>query len=129
MKHLITLLSATVILFFASCDKQELPTPSNTTNTVSNISVTYKVYSVSGHFDVTCTTYTNGVSKVETHTFDRTNASMSFDAPKGSFLSIKAKNCIPAADEITAEIWVNGAIFQSASADAPGSSALAEGTY
>ncbi|HTL82832.1 MAG TPA: hypothetical protein VL651_14060 [Bacteroidia bacterium] len=131
MKNLITVLAVTTVLFLTSCDKQDLPTPSSTQPAapVSTIGVTYKISSVSGHFDVTALTYENGVQKEVVSTFDRTNATLTFDAPAGSMLSIKAKNCIPAADEITVEIWVNGVVFKTNSADAPGSYAIAEGQY
>lgn len=131
MKNLITVLSIITITFLTSCDKQELPTPASNpaTPAVSNIAVTYKVNSVSGHFSVTALTYENGVQKEITNTIDRTNADISFSAPAGSMLSIKAKNSIPAADQITVEIWVNGVVFKEASTDVPGSFALAEGQY
>ncbi|MBI3509125.1 MAG: hypothetical protein HY064_00560 [Bacteroidetes bacterium] len=131
MKNLAAVLFISFSFFLASCEKEELPTPATTgtTATTSTVSVEYRVSSVSGHFTATYSVMENGAMTEKTYNYDRTQNSITFNTAPGTNLSVKAHNSIPSGDEVEVEIWVNGALFKSGTADAPGAIAIAEGKY
>lgn len=111
-----------------SCQKEETPVVQNP-GTVSqrDISVSYHIYAASAKFNATII-YPNG-DQLETTTYTGTkmDQTISFDWKSGNKFSIEASNTTPSSDEIIVEILIDGILFKSGNANAPGAIAKAEG--
>lgn len=126
MKKILASLAIVSTVFFASCQKNEVP---GTTGSATPISVEYRVTSVSGHVTVDYLSPVNNQMSETKQTVDRTNFSVTFNSAAGTFLQLKAYNAIPSHDQVTVEIYVNGVLYQTGQTDTPGGVADAEGKY
>ncbi len=133
MKKIITLALILTSIAFVSCQKKtvEPAAPTSTANApVENaIKVQYRVSSASGHFNVEYTALEDGETKTFSKDVDKINFTYSFDWTTNKNLSIKASNITPSSKALLVEIYVNGVLFKSAEANAPGTIAIAEGVY
>lgn len=134
MKKLTTLLALILtVLSFSSCEKKSVqPEPSTTTTNITpqeSISVQYRVSSASGSFDVEFITVDDGEVKTNLVEVKKMSFTHSFTWTTKQKLSIKASNVSPSSKELLVEIYVDGVLFKSGSANAPGAVAVAEGTY
>ncbi|MBC7862341.1 MAG: hypothetical protein IAF38_05150 [Bacteroidia bacterium] len=131
MKKII-LCSIIAIALLTSCEKnddQPLSAPSSATTTVESINVEYKVHANSGSFSFEyIAPDAAGKPVTLTGTSNKMDQSFSFNYEKYKTLKIKAKNISSSSDEVTVEIYVNGSIIVSGSANAPGAWASAEGS-
>lgn len=129
MKRIFPFLLLFLSLAFVACEKQELPAP-NTNNTTVPVSVEYRITAVSGHMNIQYQAPdANGNMETKINTIDRTNFSFKFDMTPGKSLKVSASNAIPSGDEVHAAIYVNGQLFREGFANAPGTTAVAEGQY
>lgn len=134
MKNLFILSLSIVTLSMASCKKEEVKpvtTPSSTTTVVPatqrDITVKYVVYAVSGDFKMRALVPVNGKLTEEIYTINRLQQEVEFDFKSGNKFMVEAVNSTPSVDEVIVEIYVDGKLFKSASANAPGAIAHAEG--
>jgi hypothetical protein len=111
---------------FVSCEKEEVPAPNSPG---ASLEIEYRVSGETGHFYVDYTVAENGQMTTKSEEFNRTENSIHFEIGVGHLLSVKARNASPSAKEVRADIYVNGVLFKSGSANAPGAIAVAEGNY
>jgi hypothetical protein len=125
-------LSITLILTtfaFVSCRKETVVGPVVYPAPVS-INVEYRAYAESGHITLEYTSPDGNSASVTTNSqVDRTTFSYAFNWTSRQNLSIKASNSISSGKEVRVEIYVNGQLFKSGEANAPGATATAEGIY
>ena len=124
MKKILALLAIVSTVFFASCQKNEVPGSG-----ALPINVEYRISSVSGHVTVDYLSPVNNQMSETKQDVDRTNLSVTFSSTSGTFLQVKAYNQVPSHNQVTVEIYVNGVLFQSGQTDVPGGVADAEGKY
>lgn len=133
MKNIISLALILSIVSFGSCKKKTnvAPEASSTTTTANpdKITVQYRVSSTSAQVNVQYVTVEDGVAKTVTTKVKRYTFSYSFEWTKKQKLSISAYNTTPSSKEVVVEIYVNGELFKSGQANAPGAVAAAEGTF
>lgn len=123
MKTLFRILPLFTALFLFSCAKEEV-TP-NTPGVTPSVQVEYRVYAASSSATVYAMLPATGQSALaeEVIVMDRMNYSVTFEVTSGTEVSVSAKNSTPGPEEVTSEIYVNGQLVKSASANAPGQSA------
>ena len=130
MKKITTFALILTVLSFASCKKKSsAPTEPTSTPAPTSIDVQYRVTSSSGHFNVEYMSLVDGKAVATNVEVNKISFAYSFSWTTKQKLSIKAYNSTPSAEEVLVEIYVNGVLFKSASANARGASALAEGVY
>jgi len=134
MKKLIAFsLVLTIISLFSCNKKNNTVAPEANTSTAATdqpINVQYRVTSASGNFNVTYTCLDEDDNVVtKTLSVKKINFTYSFGWTTNKVLGIKASNESPSSKEVLVEIYVNGTLFKSASANAPGAVAIAEGIY
>jgi len=115
---------AAILLF--SCSKEEItPTAPITTN----VQVEYRVSASSGDVTIYQDVPVAGHSNLaeEKITVNRMTYTYSFTTVSGTELKLRATNTNPSADEVISEIYVDGILLVSASANAPGAYANASG--
>ena len=128
MKNLFVSALVSGVILFTSCSKKdEVTAPVNAAN--YSINVEYQVESVSGHFVVAYNVPVGNTMVEKQYQVDRTNYSYTFSCTNGQLLKIKAYNSTPSGKEVKVTILVNGVIFKTAEANAPGTTAFAEGSY
>jgi hypothetical protein len=133
MKKIIAFSLILTILSLFSCNKKNnnvAPannTPAGTTD--SPINIQYRVTAASGNFNVTYTCLEDDKVVTKTMSVKKINFTYSFGWTTNKTLGIKASNESPSAKEVLVEIYVNGNLFKSASANTPGGVAIAEGIY
>lgn len=113
---------------FTSCQKEETPVVQNPgTVTQRDITIDYHIYAASAKYNATIV-YPDG-DHLETLTVvgNKMDQTISFDWKSGNKFSIEASNATPSSDEIIVEIFVDGVLFKSGNANAPGAVAKAEG--
>lgn len=116
-------------LAFVSCRKETVVGPVVYPAPVS-INVEYRAYAESGHINLEYTSPDAGSAAVTTNSqVDRTTFSYAFTWTSRQSLSIKASNAVSSGKEVRVEIYVNGQLFKSGQANAPGATATAEGIY
>lgn len=126
MKSVFRILPLAITLVLFSCEKEEV-TPITPGGNTSTVHVEYRVLAVSGNVtvyqDVPVTGQnTLGEEKVDVH---RAEYSFAFDVTSGTTVNIKAANANPGPEEVIAEIYVNGQLVASGSANSPGAYATA----
>lgn len=127
MKLLLRILPLFAALFLLSCTKEEVsPTTPGGTSTVQ---VEYRVYAASSDVTIYAFLPSIGVPALSEQKINvnRMNYSKVFNVTSGTEVSIRASNRNPGAEEVIAEIYVNGQLLVSASANAPGHTAVAAG--
>ena len=134
MKKITTLALILTILSFTSCKKKTnepivAPVTTSTPITEESINVQYRVSSASGNFKVEYTSLEDNKVVITTVEVKKIAFAYSFYWTKKQNLSVKAYNVTPSGKEVLVEIYVNGALFKSGSANAPGATASAEGVY
>jgi hypothetical protein len=127
MKNLIASALVLTAIVFTSCSKNETPAPVNPAN--YQINVEYRVESVSGHFVVEYNVPEGNHMIAKQYQIDRSNNSYTFTCTNGLDLKVKAYNSTPSGKEVSVTILVNGVVFKTGDANAPGAIATAEGTY
>jgi hypothetical protein len=92
------------------------------------ISVTYKIYAVSGNFNVTYLAPNKEESKLEstTVTINKMQHDIEFDWKTGNRFKVQASNVNPSNKEVTVEVYINGILYSSAIANSPNAVAAAE---
>lgn len=133
MKKITTLALILTVLSFFSC-KKETAQPVVSTSTANetapeSINVQYRVSSASGNFNVEYISLEDGNIITTSVDVKKMAFSYSFNWTTKQKLSIKAFNSTPSSKELLVEIYVDGILFKSGSANAPGASAVAEGFY
>ncbi len=125
MKSIFRILPLVSAILLFSCAKEEVApsTPGNT----STVHVEYRVTAVSGHMTVYQLVPSQGASIEEKVEADRMTYSYEFDVYSGTAVRLNASNTNPGPEEVIAEIYVNDVLLVTASANAPGAHALAEG--
>jgi hypothetical protein len=126
MKKFIAFSIVLTAIFFASCKKETLPSPSPVTPRPINIE--YRVFGETGHLAISYTAFDNGTVTHPSMQVDRTNFSYSFNWTTNEPLSVSASNATPSGKEVRVEIYVDGVLFKSGLANAPNATATAEGT-
>jgi hypothetical protein len=136
MKNIITLALLLTILSFGSCKKKTTAPESTTTATTTTptaetktINVQYRVSASSGQMTVEYTFNDAGEVKTIKSNVNRLTFSYSFEWSKGQKLSLSAYNTVASGKEVLVEIYVDGVLFKSGSANAPNAVAAAEGVY
>jgi hypothetical protein len=135
MKKIITLTFLIAILSLTSCKKKASePSPTATSSNElvvpdESISVQYRVTSASGHFNVEYTALDGNTITVFKDEISKSTFTYSFYWVKDKNLRIKAYNITPSTKKIIVEIYVNGVLFKSGSANQMDQVALAEGVY
>ncbi len=121
----------TVTAGFTACSKEELPAPATTTTVPATaIQVEYKVRGFSGNLSIEyIKAGANGMPVTVKETSNRNEINVPFSWTSGSYLFVKASNTVPSHDEVVVELYVNGELKKSASANNPGASAIAEGRW
>lgn len=126
MKTIFRILPVLTLLVLSSCSK-EVVNPATPGATTSMVHVEYRVSAQSGHMTVYQLVPTQGAALEEKVEVNRTTYTYSFDVISGTPVRVTATNTTPSPDEVIAEIYVNDVLLTSASANAPGADALAEG--
>jgi len=126
-KSILRILSvcATIVLF--SCSKEEVtPTAPITTS----VQVEYRVSASSGNVTVYQDVPVAGQSALseEKITVNRMTYSYTMNVVSGTIVNLRATNTNPGPEEVISEIYVNGNLLASGSANAPGAYATASGT-
>lgn len=133
MKKITTLVLILTIISFTSCKKKavEPVTPVTTTTPITeeSINVQYRVSSASGNFMVEYTSLEDNKVVTTTVEVKKIAFAYSFYWTKKQNLKVKAYNVTPSGKEVLVEIYVNGVLFKSGAANAPGATAIAEGVY
>lgn len=133
MKKLTTLVALILtVLSFSSCEKKTVqPTSTTTASSTPNesINVQYRVTSASGNFEVEYVSVDDDEVKTVSVEVKKMSFTHSFTWTTKQNLSIKASNVSPSSKELLVEIYVDGVLFKSGSANAPGAVAVAEGVY
>ncbi|HWY11464.1 MAG TPA: hypothetical protein VN026_09070 [Bacteroidia bacterium] len=133
MKKITTLALVLTIISFSSCKKKTpdpvAPITTTTPITDESINVQYRVSSESGNFKVEYVSLEDNKVVTTDVEVKKIAFAYSFYWTKKQNLSIKAYNVTPSGKEVLVEIYVNGVLFQSGSANAPGATAIAEGVY
>ena len=127
MKNLIATVLVLTTVIFTSCSKEETAAPVSATT--CQVNVEYTVESQSGHFVVEYNVLEGNTMVTKQYQIDRTNNSLTFTCSNGQDLKVKAYNTLPSGKEIKVTILVNGVIFKTGEANAPGAVAVAEGRY
>ena len=125
MKKFIAFTIILTTTIFTSCKKEVLP--SSSPAQTRPIHVEYRMFGESGHLDVDYITSDNGVVTHPSILVDRNNFSYSFDWTTNQTLTINGSNAIPSGKEVRVEIYVDGVLFKSGSANAPNATATASG--
>lgn len=127
-KTLLRILPLFTALFLFSCTKEEV-TPT-TPGVPSMVQVEYRVYAASSNAVIYAMLPVAGQANLTEQVIDLTRMTytQTFEVKTGTEVSITAKNANPGSEEVTAEIYVNGNLLATASANAPGQSAVATGT-
>lgn len=125
MNTIFRILPLFAAIIFFSCTKEEV-TP-YTPGVTPSVQVEYRVYAASASADVYAMLPVAGQSALaeESIVMDRMNYSVTFEVKSGTEVKVSAKNSTPGSEEVTAEIYVNGQLVKSASANAPGQIASA----
>lgn len=133
MKNLVILVLSIVTVGMTSCKKEEVKpvaTPSSTSSTVPaaqrEITVKYVVYAVSGDFKMNVLVPINGELKQETYIINRLTQEIEFDFKSGNKFMVEAINTNPSTDEVIVEIYIDGKLSKSASANTPNTYAKVE---
>jgi hypothetical protein len=123
MNSVLRILPLFAAIIFFSCTKEEVP-PS-TPGVTPSVQVEYRVYAASSSATVYAMLPVVGHSALseEVIAMDRMTYSVTFEVKSGTEVSVSAKNSTPGPEEVTSEIYVNGQLVKSASANAPGQSA------
>lgn len=129
MKRILPVIVLLTSFAFASCEKEALPSPSTNPTNATPVQVEYRVFGESGHLTIEYLVPEAGQMVTQEVNADRTNNSMIFEWKAGSLFSVKARNAMPSGKEVKAEIYINGNLVKSATANAPGSVASAEIVY
>lgn len=133
MKKIITLALILTIFSITSCKKESTepvaPITTSTPITNESINVQYRVSSASGNFYVEYISLEDNKIVTTTVEVNKIAFAYSFYMNKKEKLSVKAYNVTPSGKEVLVDIYVNGALFLSGAANAPGAIALAEGVY
>jgi len=133
MKKITTLALILTVLSFFSCKKETTqPVVSTSTATVKapeSINVQYRVSSASGNFNVEYVSLEDEKIVTTSVEVKKMSFTYSFGWTTKQNLSIKAFNSTPSSKEVLVEIFVDGVLFKSGSANAAGASAIAEGVY
>ena len=133
MKKIISFTLVLTILSLFSCNKKKNnvapETATATEATETPIEVQYRVTAASGHFNVEYTFLDDGVVTTKTVLVNKINFTYSFTWATNKNLLIKASNETPSGKDVLVEIYVNGVLFKSGNANAPGAIAIAEGIY
>jgi len=128
MKNTLYLSLFLVSFVFTSCQKEETPVVQNpATVSQRDITIDYHIYAASGSFKTTYL-FPNG-DKMELTSLNgnRIDQTITFNWKSGNTFSLEAANASPSSDEVVVEIFVDGVLFKSATANAPGAVAKAEG--
>lgn len=132
MKRILTAtLFLAVTAGFTACSKEELPAPATSTPVPATaIQVEYKIRGFSGSIDIEyIKADANGMPVTVKETSNRNEINVPFSWKSGSYLFVKASNAVPSHDEVIVELYVNGELKKSASANNPGAVAIAEGRW
>jgi hypothetical protein len=123
MNSLFRILPLLSVLFLFSCTKEEV-TPL-TPGVAPSVQVEYRIYAASSSATVYAMLPVSGQSALseEVVAMDRMTYSVTFEVKSGTEVSVSAKNSTPGPEEVTSEIYVNGQLVKSASANAPGQTA------
>ncbi|TND08189.1 MAG: hypothetical protein FD123_2444 [Bacteroidetes bacterium] len=116
-------------LGLVSCQKEEIPAPAgnNGSTQAQNITVEYKIYAASGNVVIQyMAPGTNGELQLTSETSNRLETNITFEYQRGNTFSIKANNTSNSSDEVIVEIYSNGVLQKTATANAPGATAYAE---
>lgn len=126
----------TFLLFLAyltSCKKEEVKpvvqeTAVSTPNAPKSINVEYRIYAVSSNFKVNYTAPNSTNDKLIEYnlTINKMNHSIVFDYLSGNRFKVEATNVNPSTKVVTVEIYINGILYSSASANAPNGVASAD---
>ncbi|MFZ5553016.1 MAG: hypothetical protein ACOZCO_07865 [Bacteroidota bacterium] len=115
---------------FTSCQKEEapvVPATGSSTATPREITLDYHIYAASGKYNATLIAPNGDHFEITPISGNRIDQTFSFQSTSGNFFSVEASNSTPSSDEIVVEILVDGVLFKSGSANAPGAVAKAEG--
>ena len=133
MKKITSLALILTVLSFASCKKKTpepiAPVTTTTPITEESINVQYRVSGASGNFKVEYRSLEDNKVVTTTVEVKKIAFAYSFYWTKKQNLSVKAYNVSPSGKEVLVEIYVNGVLFKSGAANAPGGIATAEGVY
>ena len=133
MKKIILLALILTVLSFASCKKESAepvaPVTTSTPITTESINVQYRVSSASANFYVEYTSIEDNKEVSTTIEIKKIAFAYSFYGNRKQKLSVKAYNVTPSGKEVLVDIYVNGVLFKSGSANSPGGIAIAEGVY
>ncbi len=123
MKTLFRILPLFAAIIFFSCTKEEVAPI--TPGVAPSVQVEYRVYAASSSANVFAMMPVAGQTALaeELVQMDRMTYSVTFEVMSGTEVSVTAKNSTPGPEEVTSEIYVNGQLVKSASANAPGQSA------
>ncbi|HTF03738.1 MAG TPA: hypothetical protein VK826_06915 [Bacteroidia bacterium] len=125
MKTIFRILPLVSAILLFSCSKEELPATTPVGN--STVHVEYRVSAISGDMTVYQLVPALGTSVEEKHEINRSTYTYSFDVTSGTLVRLNASNTNLGPEEVIAEIYVNDVLLTSASANAPGAQAIAEG--
>ncbi len=126
MKKLFAIALVLTATAFVSCTKEEVAAPYAPVRTVT---VEYRIFAQSGHVTLEYLEPENGILVSKQGQFDRLNSTITFQHNSGNTFSVKAWNTVSSGKEVQAEIYVDGVLFKTGSANAPGAIAIAEGKY
>jgi hypothetical protein len=125
-KLILRILPLFVAVLLFSCGKEDV-TPGASPS--MPLQVEYRVSASSGNVTVYQDVPVAGQSGLseEKVTVNRMTYSYTFEVANGTTLNLRATNTNPSADEVISEIYVNGNLLTSASANSPGAYATASG--
>lgn len=121
MKTVKIALSVLALAFLASCKKNEVAQADNNSGNgatpARNISVEYRITFMSPSITVNYKDYQSGTSVVTTEDITHSVYTHPFTTTSGQELFISAQNTMMSGDQIIVEVFVDGTLWKTATAD------------
>jgi hypothetical protein len=122
------LIVSVLVLGFTSCRKEPTTQPQSSSNyQVRDINVEYRIYCESAAIDVKYFAPVNGIMQEVTESVNRNEHSIIFSGKSATYYSVEAWNQNPDGRSIVLDIYVDGQLFKTGSADHHPQVAKAEG--
>jgi hypothetical protein len=119
--------------YLTACKKEEVKPVTEEATVITpeapkSITVTYKIYAVSGNFNVTYSAPNAAGNKLESTTvaINKMQHDIEFVWKTGNRFKVQASNVNPSTKEVTVEVYINGILYNSAIANSPNAVAAAE---